>query len=250
VTLRVGVVSDIHMRSDPHERLTDELSNVAERLARFEPDLVVALGDNIEDETPSLDREHVRLVRERLSFGPPIRMLAGNHDGINLPLETLSSLFGNPLGGTVRIEGETLVFLNSAAPQLGISRGEISDEHLRLLRELDPDEPVTLFVHHPLHYRDISDSVWWATRPEEAFCGNKTTVNEILEGKSVRCVINGHLHDSNHTRYRGTDHVTINAFSKEKPDKPVTGTYAEIEIGGSIRVETKAGSETTSVYEI
>lgn len=250
MTLRLGVVSDVHMRSGHREELTAELSRVVDRFERFDPDLVVVLGDSVEDETPQLDREHVALVREHLSFGPPLRMLAGNHDVMNLSLETLRSLFDNPLGGVVRIEGETLAFLNSAAPRLGNPRGEIADEHLRLLGRLDPDEPVTVFVHHPLHYRDLTESVWWPTRPEEAFCGNKTEVNEIFEGKSIRCVINGHLHDPAHTRYRGIDHVTLNAFSKEKPDVPVTGTYAEVEIGETIRIEAKVGSETVSAYEL
>lgn len=85
------------MRSDHREELTAELTRVADRLQAFDPDLVVALGDIIEEETPESDREHVESVRERLSFGPPLRMLAGNHDVMHLSLETLRSLFGNPL---------------------------------------------------------------------------------------------------------------------------------------------------------
>lgn len=250
MTLRLGVVSDIHMRSGYREELTAELSRLRARLEQFDPHLIVALGDIIEDETAELDREHVALVREQLSFGPPLRMLAGNHDVMNLSLETLRSLFDNPVDGVVRTGGETLAFLNSAAPRLGNPRGEISEEGFELLGRLDPEEPATIFVHHPLHYRDVSDSVWWATRPEEAFCGNKRAVNETLENLSVRCVINGHIHDSNYTRYEGINHVTINAFSKEKPDVPVTGTYAEVEIGETIRIETKIGSETVAVYEL
>jgi hypothetical protein len=63
-------------------------------------------------------------------------------------------------------------------------------------------------------------------------------------------VINGHLHDPAHTRYRGIDHVTINAFSKETPDVPITGTYAELEIDETVRIETRVGSETVATYEI
>ncbi len=250
MTLRLGIISDIHMRSGFREEIAAELDRVVEQLQRFDPDLVVMLGDSIEDETAQLDREHIEMVREHLSFGPPLRMLGGNHDVINLSLETLESLFGHPLDDVVRMKNETLVFLNSVTHRLGNPRGEISVDGFELLRELDPDEPVTVFTHHPLHYRDVSDTVWWATRPEEAFCGNKRAVNEVFEELSVRCVINGHLHDANHTVYKGVDHVTINAFSKEKPDVPITGTYAEVEIEETIRVEMKVGSETMAYYEI
>ena len=250
MTLRIGVVSDVHMRSEYRAELTEELSGVVDRLEAFDPDLVVALGDLVEDETAEPDREHVEVVRERLDFGPPLRLLAGNHDVQNLSVETLRSLFGSPLVGTRRIGGETLVFLNSAAQRLGDPRGELDGKSLELLAELEPDEPVTVFVHHPLHYRDLSDTVWWSTRPEAAFCGNKRAANAILERLSVRCVINGHLHDPAYTRYRGIDHVTLNAFSKETPEKPITGTYAEIEIGETTRIEEYVGSETVRAYEL
>lgn len=250
MTLRIGLISDVHLRSDYREEIEAELDRVIESFESFDPDLVVALGDIVEDETAERDREHIAAVKERLSFGPPVRLLAGNHDAMNLSLGTLRSLLGNSLDEIVRMGGETLVFLNSAAPRLGNPRGEISESGFDLLRELDPDEPATVFVHHPLHYRDVSDSVWWATRPEEAFCGNKRQINGILEERSIRCVINGHIHDSNHTRYRGIDHVTINAFSKETPEVLITGTYAEIEIGEAVRIETKVGSETVARYEL
>lgn len=238
------------MRSGYRREIAAELRRVVEAFESFDPDLIVVLGDSVEDETAERDRKHFTMVIEQLSFGPPLRILAGNHDVMNLSLETLRSLFENPLDGIVRMGGETLTFLNSAAPRLGNPRGEISVEGIELLRQLNPEEPVTIFVHHPLHYRDVSDSVWWATRPEEAFCGNKRAVNELLAERSVRCVINGHIHDSNHTHYRGIDHVTINAFGKEKPDVPVTGTYAEVEIGEAIRIETKVGSETVAKFEL
>lgn len=250
VTLRIGLVSDVHMRSEYRTELTTELSRVADAFDRFDPHLVVALGDIVEDETQRVDYEHVELVRDRLSFGPPLRMLAGNHDVVNISPRTLGSLFGAGLDGVSRIGGETLVFLNSAAPRLGDARGEVSNSGLRTLSELSGDEPLTVFVHHPIHYRNLEESAWWSTCPERAFCGNKRNVNGLLDDLSVRCVLNGHLHDTDHTRYRGVDHVTIGAFSKRTPNEPVTGTHAEIELGERVRVESKVGSETVAVYEL
>ncbi|MCW8173178.1 hypothetical protein D8S78_18945 [Natrialba swarupiae] len=41
-------------------------------------------------------------------------------------------------------------------------------------RESAAGEPFTIFVHHPIHYYDVSNSYWWSTYPERAFCGNKS----------------------------------------------------------------------------
>lgn len=248
---RIALVTDIHLRTPYRECIEAVLESTVEEIRRFDPDLVVCLGDSIEDETERRDETHLRAVRERLAFEAPVRMLAGNHDVANLDRGRLASLFGNELAGLERCREEPLLFLNTATPRLGDPRGEVStDQFERIDRAMGLDDPVTVFVHHPIHFRDLSDTVWWSETPEQAFCGNKEAVCAALEADSVRCVFNGHLHDTDRTRYRGIDHVTVNAFSKETPDLPVTGTYATVELGKTVDVDIRVGETSIRQYSI
>lgn len=246
---QIGIISDIHMRSNHREQVRACLQDTVELLRASDPDLIVILGDVIEDESAALDREHIELVKETLRFDCQVQFLAGNHDSEALSLEELTDLFDNDLWGTYQVEGEKLVFLNTSAPWLSGFRGEVTDEQLDMLRrELTSDTPFTLFVHHPIHYYDLGGSYWWSTHPEQAFCGNKKQITEILYPEMVKGVISGHLHENALTNYRGIENVTLNAFSKETEEKPVTGTYAEVRIDDRVTVDVKVGNELIRSY--
>ncbi|MEY7850205.1 metallophosphoesterase [Natrarchaeobius sp. A-rgal3] len=250
MSARIGVIPDIHMRSAHRSEIRDLLESTASHLRRFDPDLVVALGDVIEEEDERTDAEHVELVAETLAFDCPVRFLAGNHDSETLSHDRLEELFGNELWGSQRIGGEKLVFLNTSSPWLDGARGEVTDDQLSMLREeTAAGEPFTIFVHHPIHYYDVSNSYWWSTFPERAFCGNKKRVIDALDPKLVRGVINGHTHENVLTNYRGVEHVTLNAFSKETRERPITGTYAEVVIEDTVDVTVKLEDELVRRYE-
>ncbi|MCW8173179.1 metallophosphoesterase [Natrialba swarupiae] len=51
MTARIGVIPDIHMRSAHRSDIRDLLESTVSHLRRFDPDLVVALGDVIEEKT-------------------------------------------------------------------------------------------------------------------------------------------------------------------------------------------------------
>lgn len=249
--VRIAILSDIHLRTPHRGRIQSALETTVEEIDRFDPDYVVCLGDVIEDETELRDEAHIGWVRERFDFDAPTRFLAGNHDVGNLRVDRLRTLFDNALSGLEWCRGEPLLFLNTATPRFGDARGEVSDGQFELIsRAMSLDQPVTVFVHHPIHFRDLTDTVWWSSTPEQAFCGNKRSVNEALDSDAVRCVFNGHLHDAKRTVYEGIDHVTVNAFSKETPDHPVTGTYAEVELGSTVDIDIKIEATTIERYTI
>lgn len=249
--VRIAILSDIHLRTRYRGRIQSALERTIEEIDRFDPDYVICLGDVIEGETRIRDAAHIEWVRDRLAFDAPTRLLAGNHDVDNLGLDRLSVLFDNSLSGLEWCQEEPLLFLNTATPRLDSARGEISADQFNLIeRAMSLEQPVTVFVHHPIHYRDLTDTVWWSESPERAFCGNKRSVNEALNSNAVRCVFNGHLHETDRTRYNGIDHVTINAFSKETPTLPVTGTHAEVELGSTVDIEVKVGRNSVERYTI
>ena len=238
---RLAIVSDVHMREGERGPIERELRSTVERFEAFDPHHAFVLGDLIEDETAALDREHVEAVYgtfERASF--PTTHLLGNHDVENLSRTELSAaLGGQPRFGHVDVEGQDVVYLDSSAPRLAGARGEVGERGLEFLRERLPAlEDAILLVHHPVGYYDIRGNEWFGEFPERAFLGDRLELLELVGGSdSVRATFSGHIHETRATTFRGVDHAVVNAFSKELPDVPVTGTRAEVVVGEEIEVD-------------
>jgi 3',5'-cyclic AMP phosphodiesterase CpdA len=250
---KIAVLPDIHMRNKYREELKDELSFVVEELKRFEPDLVIALGDIIQHQkTLEEDKKNLKIVKKKLDeLNCEKRYLAGNHDSINLKKEELSEILGNELWGSTQIKGEDLIFLNTSTPWPGAS-GEVTQKQLEFLEEeLERNEEATIFVHHPIHYHNVQDTYWWTNYPERAFCGNKKEINRIISKHgNVKLVVNGHLHENDFTNYKEVPHITLNAFSKETREKPITGTYTTIELSDKIEISVKVEDRKVKEYKI
>jgi Icc-related predicted phosphoesterase len=247
--VRVGIVSDVHLRSAHEEAVRSELDRALDGLDGFDPDRLVVLGDLIEDEDRERDREHVRAVREAFeSRAVPVTYLLGNHDVERLSHAELRDLLGvDRFYG--RVEGSDLFVLDSSAPERSGAQGAVSEEQLTALdRGLDDVEGAVVFVHHPLGYRDLSGNHWFAEEPERAFCGNKREVNDTLARHDVAAVINGHVHETAHVRHRGVDHLSVGAFSKERRNVPVTGTYAELTLDDEVSLRVMEGDRMTYSY--
>ena len=215
--MNVGILSDIHLQRAHEEAVLTELDRALDRLDDADPDRLVVLGDLIEDEDRATDREYVRTVREALeSVDTPVTYLLGNHDVERLSHEDLRESLGvERFYG--RIEGTDLFYLDSSAPERSGAQGAVGAEQLEFLdSELADAEGAVVFVHHPLGYRDLSGNHWFAEEPERAFCGNKREVNDVLARHDVVAVVNGHVHETAHVRYRGVHHLTVNAFAKER----------------------------------
>lgn len=250
--MKIGLVADVHLQSENRESVLDGLSAVVDRFNdSFEPDRTVVLGDLIEHaETARRDRERVRAVAKALAdLDSPVTYLAGNHDVMNLSSEELAATLDQNLWG--RVDGTDLLYLDTSAPELAGPRGAVTDDQLAFLDdELDSKGDRLLFAHHPLHYHDVRDNCWFGETPEEAFCGNKKAVNRIVDRDDVLAVFNGHLHETDYTRYRGVHHFTVNAFGKERPDVDVRGTYAEVTLDDRLTVRVVEGDRLTRTFEV
>jgi Icc-related predicted phosphoesterase len=249
-TVRVGIVSDVHLRSADRAAVRDELGAVVDRFAG-RVDRAVVLGDLIEDEDAATDRDHVRAVREAFdALDAPVTYLLGNHDVERLSRADLRELLGvERFHGRI---GDTDLFsLDSAGPQGSGARGVVPDGHLAALDEglADADDAV-VFVHHPLAHRSLDDNEWFAEAPERAFCWNREEVEDVLARHDVRAVVNGHVHETAHVRSRGVDHFAVTAFNKEFPGASVTGTYAELRLGETLRLRVVEGDRAAKTFEV
>lgn len=240
--VRIGLVSDVHMREGERDAIERELRATVERLEGFDPHHAFVLGDLVEDgETAATDREHVEAVTRVLEEAPfRTTYLLGNHDVENLSRASLSAaLDGQPRFGHLTVRGQDVVYLDSSAPRLAGARGELGGEQLEFLRELLPTlEDALLLAHHPVGHYDLRDNHWFGEFPERAFLGDRKELLEVVAGTGgVRATFGGHIHQSRAGSFRGIDHVVVNAFSKELPDAPVTGTHAEVVVEERIAVD-------------
>lgn len=249
----LALISDVHMRDDYTSQVQEALEGVVAILAEGEPARAFVLGDLIEDsESAAADRANVERVHEILEDAPfPVTYLLGNHDVENLTRETLSNLLDQErFYGVVEVEGTPVVYLDSTIEPADGAGGRLGSDQRAWLADILPeyDNPLIL-VHHPLGSFDLSDNEWFNEYPERAFLGDrKETLDVLEEAGPIRGTVSGHIHQSASSTFRGIPHVSVNAFSKELPDKPITGTFAEVDTGDGGRIDIKIRRDVVASY--
>ncbi|QSG04086.1 metallophosphoesterase family protein [Natranaeroarchaeum sulfidigenes] len=245
--MTVAILSDIHMRDGYVEEITQELRAVLAELERHNPEHAFVLGDLIEDgDSVAIDRENVRRVHTLLSeWSVPVTYLLGNHDVEHLEKNKLGHILDQQqFYGVVESGETTFVYLDTAYEELGGAMGRIGGEQLQWLEtQLESLSDVILLTHHPVGDFDLAENEWFADYPERAYLWERKEVLEILSHcDGVHGTISGHIHQTEHTEFWGVSHVSINAFSKELPDKPLTGTYGLLSTDRTheISIQTRA----------
>jgi DNA repair exonuclease SbcCD nuclease subunit len=246
-----ALLTDLHVgagsESDVLERLESVVGTLNDEVA---PDFVAVLGDLIQDgPDAATDRRRLAAVTERLDeLDAPYRALAGNHDVGNFSESELATELDADLWGI----GENRVFLNSARHRFDGARGEVGAEQRAALRDaLGSLSGAFVFVHHPIHFRDLRSNYFFAEIPEEAFCGDKRLLlDDVEDGPegAIRAVFNGHLHEPGLLEYRGLPHVTVDAFNKEREPTGETGAYAVVRDDERLDVTLHAGDGSETVY--
>lgn len=253
--VRVGIVSDIHMRNEYIDEITEALTLVLDGLASRQVDHLFVLGDLIEDaESAAADEANVERVHELFERPSiPVTYLLGNHDVINLSRDTLSTILGQErFYGSIDFGDNSVIFLDSTSGgpehphgRLGPAQRSWLDDALRTC-----DDPLIL-CHHPLGDFDLSENVWFSEYPEQAFLLDREDVlDTLVDEGSAQGTISGHIHQTERTTFRGLSHVSANAFSKEVPDNPVAGTFVEVDITTQPTVYVKTRTETVATYTI
>ncbi len=256
MSLVLGVVSDIHLGPLAHfEGKLRKLSHEAPRLLEeavaglraLSPDLVVNLGDDLEDESYGLDlaryEECQRILR---SVGVPIVNVAGNHDTVHLKAKDLLRVWGEDrahLHGSRDVGGHHLIVLHTVERKDVDVR--VHPDQLAWLREdlAATSLPTIVLMHHPAGEQDLSDTRWFHAAPHIALVAERRALREILEqsGK-VRLVLNGHVHRNHFEVIRGIGYVTFQSLVEnlddDAPGRPARsyGLVRVAEGGATIRV--------------
>jgi 3',5'-cyclic AMP phosphodiesterase CpdA len=245
--LKAAIISDIHLLEENREEALEKLEETVERIQDKDPDLVIVLGDMIggavttgkEAPEEAEGIEELREIRNRIeNIEAETMYLLGNHEQ-DIDKKEFTEVFGQDTYGVEQVEGENFIYLDSSAPELSGSRGQVSREQLEFLDEkLEELEDAFLVVHHPIHFRDLSHSVFWDVYPERAFCGNKKEINNVLQQHgNVKAVFNSHIHDLDLTEFKALNHFTNPPFISESREEGFNQYFTVAEFREEAEIE-------------
>jgi len=226
--LTIGAVTDLHFGPNAsHAGKLRKLSHLAPELTaafatrmknEVRPDVVVNLGDSVEDESPEVDaRRYGECIALLKNSGAELVCVAGNHDRIHLSPRDLRRAWGlsqdGPLYRSLDRGGVHLVVLYSHQRQLrDITLG---DEQLAWLADdlSRTSQPVVVLVHHSAADQDLRHNRWFEGLPDICLIADRARLRELLSSHGrVVLVLNGHLHWNHVDVIDGIPYVTLQSL--------------------------------------
>lgn len=173
--------------------------------ATLEPDLIVVSGDL----TQRAKAREYRIVREFLGAlpeGTPVVVTPGNHDvplyrvweRILMPYRNWRRFMGPDLDTVLRVDGATVVALNSSAPRRAIVAGRIDPEQVAFAHRsfaASPESDARILVaHHHFYPTDPPEGGTPLPRARGLL--------EAFEEMGVDLILGGHVHQTHITPSR------------------------------------------------
>lgn len=253
--MAVAILSDIHMRDGLTAEISSELEAVLKKLDEEHAiSHAFVLGDLIEDcRSVEADRKNIKRTRSIFEeWSVPVTYLLGNHDVEHLSKSELRSLLGqDEFYGVREIEGTSFVYLDSAYQEVRGATGRVGPDQLEWLGETASSlSDAVLLVHHPVGNFDLQTNEWFSEYPERAYLWDRKEVLSRIDGTAVRATLSGHIHQTGYDEFWDLSHVSINAFSKEIPDVPLTGTYAVLETSDTPEIHVRTRTDTGVSYSL
>lgn len=265
MTLRIGIISDLHFgpRTLFHGRLR-KMSDLAPQLTHdfvrrmndvVHPNLVLTLGDVIEDESLELDRARYAEAMHILSgLHAPVRHVVGNHDTINQSDDMIRE--------TWKHEGELFYSFDFEGYHFAILR---TIERAHVDTRIDPEQvawlrddlaatklPAVVAMHHAAAEQDLRGNPWFEHAPHIALVrGREELRGVIAESRSVILVLNGHLHWSHVGIHDNIPYVTMQSLTENlDPDAPgrVASAWAVAELSEH-RIVVRTEGNAPNVFQ-
>jgi 3',5'-cyclic-AMP phosphodiesterase len=238
VSLSIGFVTDLHFGPAAYHdgklrKLTAHAAELTRDVVRVmnevhHPDLLVNLGDDIEDESRAADLARYTECQDILRTArAELVNVAGNHDTIHLNRDDLATIW--------RHEGQLFYAMDRGGFHIVVLHTferkdvDVCIPHAQL--EWLKDDlarttlPVVILMHHSASEQDLSDSLWFKGLSHLALVKERAELRQILEesGK-VRVVFNGHVHRNHLDVIRGIPYVTIQSLienlDEDAPGRP------------------------------
>lgn len=241
--LTLGFVTDLHFGPAAYHdgklrKLTHHAADLTRGVVRamndeVRPDLLVNLGDDIEDESREADLARYTECQDILrSAKTELINVAGNHDTINLGKDELNRVWrrDGPLFYSLDRGGFHLVVLHTLERkdvEVRIPQAQLEWLEADLART---ELPTVVLMHHSASEQDLEDSFWFRGLAHLARVKERAELRRILEASGkVRAVFNGHVHRNHFDVIRGIPYVTVQSLienlDEDAPGRPAA-TYA------------------------
>ena len=232
--LTLALVTDLHFGPEARfagklRKLTAHAGDLArafvERMNRdVKPDLVVNLGDDIEDESLEADRaRYVECQTILRGCDAELVNVAGNHDTIHLGADDLLAAWGSPLGAPLYRSfdrgGFHLVVLHTRERK--DHDVSVGDAQLAwLAADLAANAgPTIVLMHHSAADQDLRGNRWFEGLPHICLVRERRKLRALFEQHGeVRAVFNGHLHWNHVDVIRGLPYVTVQSLIENLDD--------------------------------
>jgi 3',5'-cyclic-AMP phosphodiesterase len=268
--ITLGIVTDLHFGPEAwFEGKLRKLTHLGPSLAAdfvarmndvVHPDLVVNLGDDIEDESREADLARYGQCQAILRrANAPLVNVAGNHDLIHLNREDLNGIWGRrgPLYYSFDLAGWHFIVLHTLERKgVDVRIPETQLEWLRADLTRPPGSratPVVVFMHHSASEQSLDDSRWWPGRSHLALVQERAELRRIFrESGRVRAVYNGHLHWNHLDLIDAIPYVTVQSLienvDEDAPGRPAAA-HAVVRLEPS-RMVVRVLGEDRAGYQV
>jgi 3',5'-cyclic-AMP phosphodiesterase len=246
--LRIALIADIHHGMDVGTKLGTAALTLLQPFIHWvndiRPDLVVELGDRINDLDQDADLRFTRDIAYAFSaIATPCVHILGNHDNYQLSREASEAAMQTSFASHSRdMKGYHLVFWNSAVDTPGPGGFQLASDDLSWLQaDLAATElPTVIFTHVPLDNGSMIGNFYFEKfRPHGGHYEHGAAVRNIIEasGKVIACLA-GHTHWNARSTIDGVHYITIHSLTESFTTHPYpTGAFGMLEIGDFITIE-------------
>ncbi len=230
--MRFALITDVHV--GPEARFRGKLRKLTAHSLRlvdafvqemnqtFHPDLVINLGDVVEDQDPAHDLENYGAFMERLArLCCPVLNVAGNHDSIHLTDAELARFWkhNGPLYYSCDLGPLHFVVLRTEETRdlvVGLPEKQLTWLEADLAQA---SLPSVVLMHHPASEMSFVGNRWFEQHPELALVENRRALRRILQksGK-VAAVFNGHVHWNHCDVHDAIPYVSVQSLIENLDD--------------------------------
>nr|AYM54067.1 phosphoesterase [Byssovorax cruenta] len=254
MALTLALITDLHFGPEAHfggklRKLTGQADALARAFVarmneRDKPDIIVNLGDDIEDEGPDEDRaRYARCLSILSEARAELVNVAGNHDTVHQSTEDLRAAWARAAGHG----GAPLTAPHLTAPHALPPEGQLYHSfdrggfhfivlHTRERKDLDvsigPEQlawleadlaihpgPVVVLMHHSAADQDLRGNRWFEGSPHICLVRERRAIRALFARHgAVRAVFNGHLHWNHLDVIDGIPFVTVQSLIENLDD--------------------------------